>query len=162
MPWANGIFSPLNNALAKNIRVHKLATNKPLTIALHDCNILVNLVGKEPTPLVQLIPKNPDILGKVDASKHGAGGIWWSATNNFPPLVWQYEFPKELQTNLEVQIKGNTNATNLDYKALGFVTAVLILEEYVNVRHKHITLYCNNTSTVSWVQKLLSKSKQAA
>ena len=76
MPWINGIFSPLNHALAKNIRVYKLAENKPLTIALHDFSILINLVGKEPTPLAQLIPKNPDILGKVDASKHSAGGIW--------------------------------------------------------------------------------------
>ena len=46
-----------------------------MTIALHDFSILVNLVGKEPTLLVQLIPNNLDILGKVDASKHSAGGV---------------------------------------------------------------------------------------
>ena len=79
-----------------------------------------------------------------------------------PPLVQQYEFPEELKKNLEVQLKGNTNAANSDYKALSFIIAFLILEEHVNMRHKHITLYYNNTPTVSWVRKLLSKSKHAA
>ena len=46
------------------MQIHKLTKNKPLTITLHDFSILINLVGKEPMPLAQLIPNNPDILGK--------------------------------------------------------------------------------------------------
>ena len=113
-------------------------------------------------PLVQLILNNQDILGKVDASKHSAGGLWQSATHEFLPLVQQYKLPGELKKNLEVQLKGNTNATNSDYKALSFIIIFLILEEHINVRHKHIVLYYDNILTISWVQKLSSKSKHTA
>ena len=114
MPWANGLFAPINNTLTKNVNMQKLKDGNPLKGALEDFSTIISAIAAEPTPLAQLIPAYPDVLGKVDASKKGAGGIWWSTNNEFPPTVWQVEFPPELQRNLEHQAKGNVNATNSD------------------------------------------------
>ena len=154
MPWENGLFAPTNNTLSNNVNMHKLKDGNPLKGALEDFSTIISAIAAEPTPLAQLIPACPDVLGKVDASKKGAGGIWWSTNNEFPPIVWQVEFPPELQRNLEHQAKGNVNATNSDYEALGFVMAFLVLEQHVSVRHKHIDLCCDNTPTVSWMRRL--------
>ena len=102
-----------------------------------------------PTPLAQLIPAAPDIVERVDASKKGAGSIWYSRTGRFKKFVWQVEFPVEIQRHLEHQLKGNKNTTNSDLEAFGFVCAFLILEQNVLVKHQHIALYCDNTPTVS-------------
>ena len=76
MPWANGLFAPINNVLSTNVTTHKLKDSKPLKGALEDFSTIISAIAAEPTPLDQLIPSYPDMLGKVDASKKVAIGTW--------------------------------------------------------------------------------------
>jgi len=55
---------------------------------------------KQPTPCTDLIPTKPDYIGYCDASKAGTGGVWFSATQNLHPIVWQVTFPKDIQNQL--------------------------------------------------------------
>ena len=43
-----------------------------------------------------VIPKYPDIVIFVDASKEGAGGTIYSTTDEFEPMVFRVPFPKEI------------------------------------------------------------------
>ena len=76
MLWANGLFQPINWALAKNKQFHRLNPTGSLTNAFSDFRAILTLLDGRPTPLTQLIPAKPDIIGKVDISKKGAGSIW--------------------------------------------------------------------------------------
>lgn len=162
MPWANGLFHPINKALATQRKFIRLTPTSNITNALRDFTTIIRLVEQTPTPLAQLIPAAPDIVGRVDASKKGAGGVWYSRSGRFKKFVWQVEFPPEIQRHLEHQLKGNNNTTNSDLEAFGFVCAFLVLEHHVSVQHQHIALYCDNTPTVSWVRKLSARSARAA
>ena len=75
MLWANGLFAPVNNALSKTVNICKLDKNSLLHSTLQDFSIIISLLEKTPTPLAQLVLASPDITGKVDTSKYGAGGI---------------------------------------------------------------------------------------
>ena len=75
MPWANGLFHLINTALAKHCTIHRLNATSRLALALDDFRTIIALVEEKPMPLAQLIPAKPDIIGRVDASKLGAGGI---------------------------------------------------------------------------------------
>lgn len=102
MPWANGLFHPINKALARGTHHIRLNDTSAVTNALRDFVTITRLVEQNPTPLAQLIPAEPDIIGRVDASKKGAGGVWYSRTGRFKKFVWQIEFPDEIQHHLEV------------------------------------------------------------
>ena len=51
MPQANGIFLPINEVLSKNIKVHKLTKDSPLTLVLKDALIMLQMITEEPTPV---------------------------------------------------------------------------------------------------------------
>ena len=119
----------------KKRKFYHLTNDLPLTLALQDFSTIVSLLAKEPTPLGQLILGSLDIWGTVDRSKHGTGGVWHSTTNKFIKFAWQVAFPEEIQRHLEYQLKGNTNATNSNLKALSFVLAFLFLEANMSVAY---------------------------
>ena len=162
MPWANGLFSPINNALAKDVKVRRLKPKSPLASALRDARTMTKLVADEPTNLHQVVPKFPDVVVFVDASKEGAGGTVYSMNKEFEPFTFRVPFPEEIQRMLEKQVKGNTNVTNSDLEALGCVIAFLVVSTNVEVKNKTMAIFCDNTPTVNWVRKLSSKSKRAA
>ena len=162
MPWANRLFHPINIAFGKSTTFYQLNLAGGLTNTLDDFTIIINLVERTPTSLTQLIPAEPDIIGKVDILKLRAGGIWYSAHSKFKKFVWQFKFLANIQQHLEVQLKGNKNTTNSDLETFGFVYAFLILEQNMLVRGQHIRLYCNNSLTISWMRRLSVKSPQAA
>ena len=102
MPWANGIFYPIIATLTVKLKIYRLSPNSKLTQVLQDFVIILSLAAEEPAPLGQLIPEEPDAWGFLDASKHGARGVWYSKTSKFQKFMWQYKFPPEIQKFLQV------------------------------------------------------------
>ena len=51
---------------------------------------------------------------------------------------------------------------NSNLEALGFTLAFFALETHMPVAYQHVTLHCNITPTISWVQKLSVKLERAA
>ena len=46
MPWANGLFAPINKALGRDVKMHRLAKNSPLAMALRDARTMTRLVAE--------------------------------------------------------------------------------------------------------------------
>ena len=96
MPWANGLFQLISKALATQWKFIRLSPMSNVSNALRDFTTIIRLVEQTPTPLAQLIPAAPDIVERVDASKKGVGGVWYSRTGCFQKFVWQVEFPSKI------------------------------------------------------------------
>ena len=162
MPWANGLFYPINKALAKGVRAHRLGKKAPLRQAFQDARTMVQLVAREPTLLRQAIPQYPQFVVFADASKEGAGGTVCSITNEFRPLTFRLGLPRKIQRVLEKQQKGNKNVTNSDLEALGCVVGFLVVATNLNVKGKTMAIFCDNTPAVGWVRRLSARSPRAA
>ena len=74
MPWENVLFTPVNEALSKNIATYRLKDKIRLKGAPEDFSTRSSAISAELTPLAQSVSAYPEMLDKVDVSKKAAGG----------------------------------------------------------------------------------------
>jgi len=102
IPAGKGLLSPLVALVTKHAshpRSH-IPLDPATKRALLDWQYILCMATKEPTLCTDLIPTEPDFIGYCNASKLGAGGVWFGAAQNLPPIVWHVAFPIEIQNNL--------------------------------------------------------------
>ncbi len=87
LPAAKGFFSPLNNAMKGDPKLMGLGKNSEVRASLEDLISLLCLLGSCPTHVRELVPDMPDYVGYHDAAAEGAGGAWFSLSNDMAPLV---------------------------------------------------------------------------
>ncbi len=124
--------------------------------ALQDWITLLPIALKEPTPCKDLIPALADFGGFCDASKFGAGGVWFGLQKALPPIVWRVQFPTWVQDKLVSQQNPTGTILNSDLEMLGLFLQWLVLKKFVDLAHMHVACWCNNTPTVAWASKLLA------
>lgn len=152
IPGGNGLFSPVHKALK--------TTNKFITITpelvqiLTDWRTLIQDLGKNPTSVLLLVSEFPNIIEYTDACKLGAGGVITPGMDPFQYWVWQYEWPLDIQKELITDKNRNGKLTINDLELAGLVLGWLVLE-YVcaDLQFKHVGMFCDNTSAVSWAYK---------
>ena len=129
-------------------------------LALQDWNVILQQIASRPTHMLELTPSAPAFIGFVDACKHGIGGVWLSGTERLQPTVWRTPIPKELQDKLVSNHNPNGSLTINDLEMAGILTHWLVLEKIApcSLRHTNVGIYCDNTSAVSWAQRLSSTS----
>ncbi len=77
-----------------------------------------------------------------------------------PPLVWRESFPPDISSNVVTDSNPHGGITNSDLKMAVEVLAIgVILEQAPNIRHAPLGTLCDNTPTVSWVDRMASKAK---
>jgi len=103
-----------------------------------------------------LLPTPADYGGFCDASKHGAGGVWFGLGKALPPVIWQVKFPMEIQAELVSQENPKGKITNSDLEMLGLFLQWLVLEKFAHLAHAHVAIWCNNMPTVAWASWLLA------
>ncbi len=102
----------------------------------------------------------PRYVGYHDAAAEGAGGVWFSLTDHMPPLVWRVGFPPNIASNIVSDANPHGGITNSDLELAAEVLAIrVILEQAPNIKHAPLGTLCDNTPTVSWVEKMVSKVK---
>ena len=94
-----------------------------------------------------------------DATAEGTGGVWFSQTDNMPPFVWREQFPCDIEADVITDDNPAGGITNLDLElAAEVLTIGVILESAPKVKHAPLGTLCDNTPTVSWVKKMVSKA----
>ncbi len=74
-----------------------------------------------------------------------------------PPTVVCLQWPADITNNIKSDSNPNGTITNSDLEMAGLLLVLLVMEEIVcNLRKQNITLFSNNTPTVSWVKHLSS------
>jgi hypothetical protein len=53
--------------------------------------------AKDPAFCKELIPDDPSYVGNCDASKLGAGGVWFAGWKALHPIVWRLEWPDKIK-----------------------------------------------------------------
>ena len=165
IPNGKGLLSPIV-ALVTRHRNHprtNITIDRPTKQALQDWIHLLRMAHRQRTPCADLIPAKPDFLGYCDASKLGAGGVWFGENRNLPPIVWRIRFPHTIQAQLVSQKNPTGTITNSDLEMAGLLMHWLVLENVANLQHAHVASGCDNTPTVAWTSRLLaSKATTAA
>ena len=98
---------------------------------------------------------DPEFLGWVDASGEGVGGGWLLGKDALEPTIWCLECPKKLQAVLITPTNPWGYLDINDLEIVGKLLAWLLLEEMVgteNLRYKHIGIFSDNMTEVSWTQ----------
>jgi hypothetical protein len=101
----------------------------------------------------------PHFAGYHDAAAEGAGGVWFLLCNNTPPMIWREEFPTDIAADVVSEDNPHGRLTNLDLElAMEVLTVGVALERINNRKHTPLGTLCNNTPTVSWIDKMASKA----
>jgi hypothetical protein len=93
---AKGFFSPLNDAMRGSPTLIGLGMDSEVQAALEDLISLMHLLSSQPTHVRELVPDMPHHVGYHDAAAEGAGGVWFSLSDNTPAVVWREEFPADI------------------------------------------------------------------
>ena len=153
---------PINDTLAKNVRIHNIKSKNLLRQILEETLVMVHLVTTTPTKVKLLVPKSPDVVIFTDASIEGIGGVIYYMRNEHSPLVFRIPFPEEISKSIKNTMQGMKEISISDAEALGLVAGLLVAIVFLNLSEKSIALFCDNTPTVGWVRRLASRSKRAA
>ena len=117
----------------------------------------------EPTRCKELVSGHPDIVGIVDASKEGVGGIVVGENEPITPTVFRLEWPEEVRALVISQANPTGKITNSDLECAGTLLLWLVMERVVpDLKEKHVALLNDNSPTISWLTKLTSSNSQTA
>ena len=140
-----------------------LHRNEGLRTAITDCRTLLCKSTLAPTKCAELVAGWPDSVGIKDASKHGIGGIIIGENKGCTPTVFRVEWPDDIKQDLVTEDNPQGRITNSDLEMAGLLLLYLIMEEVCDLHSgSHVALFSDNQPTVSWVQRLASKSSVVA
>jgi len=165
IPNGKALLSPLVALVAKhhhNQRAH-VQLDQATMQSLRDWQAILKTSSANPTLCSDLVPAPPDYTGYCDASKMGAGGVWFGTNKQLPAIVWRISFPDDIQKQICSDSNPLGTLTNSDLEMAGLVCQWLVLECLADLQHCHVAVGCDNTPTVAWASRLLSsKAKTAA
>jgi hypothetical protein len=152
-PGGNGLLSPIYHAMKGD---PKFVTLTPyLKQTLSDWRYLLRAMTTNPAHVKQLVTNYPDYIGYVDACKKGVEGIWQHGQSELEYHVWQLQWPSDIQQNIKTFENPTGTLTINDLELAGTLLHWLVLEQVTStLKHKHIAMYCDNISTVSWAYKM--------
>jgi len=168
IPNGSGLLSPLIATIAQkpnthNNQDHETQLNTATRQALSDWLKLLPTAMSQPTPCCDLMPTPADLGSYCNASKKGAGSIWFGLNKELPPIVWHIQFPEDIQCSMVSQTNPCSTTTNSDLEMVGLCLQWIVLEQFADLTHAHIACWCDNTPTAAWATKLLAtKAMNAA
>jgi hypothetical protein len=125
---------------------------------LHDWLELIASASQFSVQLHTIVPRHPTSLAATDASHHGMGGFYITATAN---VVWWTSFPEALQNQLITQQNLTATITNTDLELAAIIIGSAISAAY-SLPHSSIFLALDDTAAVSWSTKKHPQHHQAS
>ena len=124
---------------------------------------MVQCMESNPKYVSQLLMTPPSYISYTDACKLGTGGLWCSGTLRLKPILWQVEWPQDIQGSLVTVTNPHGYITINDIELSGMLLGFIVLESQgVDIQYKHLGTFCDNMSTVVWVYKLLNSKSSVA
>ena len=162
IPAGKGLFSPIYHAMSSS------KANIPITPqlrqALRDWSSLLRRIGSRPTNVLELIAKLPNYISYVDASGFGVGGVWIHGSSDIPHTVWRREWPADITKRLVSTSNPKGDITNSDLEMAGVLLTWLVLEQIAprSLQFAHVGIFCDNTPSVAWANRLTSSKSIVA
>ena len=162
IPSGKALFSHIQQAMQNNPKFIPLTTE--LILILQDWQYIIRFMKFHPSLVLQLVQNFPDYVGHSDSCKLGTGGTWTSGLKVMKPLLWQYEWPQDIQDDLITDENKQGGLTINDLELAGLVLNWLVLECQTDtpLAYHHVVAFCDNTSAVAWTHKLLTSTSLVA
>ncbi len=158
-----GLLSPCNRLLKQRPAYVYLHRNLSILTALKGCRTLLCESTSEPTRCRELVTGWPDYIGIVDASGHSAGGVVFGEQSAYTLVVFHWEWPKDIKRDINSVLNLAGRITNSDLEMAGLVLLWIIIEGVCpDLREKRVTLFSDNSPTVSWVTCFASRRSVVA
>ncbi len=142
-----------------NPKIVSVGSSSEVRAALEDLISLMKMLSTRPTHVNELVADIPHYAGYHDAAAEGAGGVWFSLTDEVPPSVWREEFSHDIAADVISDDNPAGGITNSDLELAAEVLAIgVILESAPTIKHAPLGTLCDNTPTVSWVEKMATKA----
>ncbi|MEM7495226.1 MAG: hypothetical protein AAF471_03635 [Myxococcota bacterium] len=163
-PEGRAFLIAFHVTLASSPTKRTLPVTPYLKEAATDWMALLRAMQNRSIPVEQLVVRPVQFVGFCDASGTGAGGVWFSMIDEpaFPPMVWRAAFPEDITDSIRSTARPNGTVTNSDLEMAGVLLAFLVLECMVDLRHRHIAIWCDNTPTVAWTKRLTANRSRVA
>jgi hypothetical protein len=140
-------------------KVIGLGKSSEVRAALFDLGSLLKILSTRPTHVCELVIRMPHYVGYHDAAAEGAGRVWFSLVHDMPPCVWRLPFPSDIATDVVSLERPHGKVTNSDLELAAEVLAIgTLLAKAPVTKWEPIRTLCDNTPTVSWIEKMASKS----
>jgi hypothetical protein len=163
IPAGCGLLSPCNRVLKKRSPYVYLQQNVAVLAAVEGRRTLLLESTKEPTRCRESVSGWPDYIGIVDASGHGVGGVVFGELSNCTSVVFRWEWPADIKNNIVLSSNPTGGLTNSDLEMAGLLMLWLVLKGVCpSLREKRVTLFSDNSPTVSWVTRLASRKSLVA
>jgi hypothetical protein len=160
LPAARGFFTPINTAMKGSPTLIILGANLECRATLEDLCTLLHILALRPTHVRELVPDMPQYVGYHNAAAEGAGGVWFSLVDSMSPMVWRAAFPQDIAPKVFSNDNPDGRLTNSNLELAVEVMAVgVALAMAPKVKHVPLGTLCDNTPTVSWIEKMASKAK---
>ena len=147
LPGARGLFSPLQHALTRQQHGYI-----PLTMdvhdALHDFRAIANTLSQCPTSLFKIVPCLSKILGALDASGLGLGGVFFSDTT-----AYGFALPSDITATLVSATNPSGRFTINDFELLATYAQLACIASTLPVHHVTVQTSTNNTAALGWQTK---------
>ena len=163
IPAGRGLMSPFNKLLRLQPTRVFLHRNKTVRTALSECRTFLRESISTPTKCISLVSAWPDYVGITDASSFGAGGIILGENKATPLTVFRVQWPQDITDAVVSATNPKGKLTNNDLEMAGLLLLWLAMEETCeDLQGCHVTLFSDNTPTVSWVQRMAAKHSDVA
>jgi hypothetical protein len=97
----------------------------------------------------------PDYIRIVNASSHSIRGVVVGKLLDLPPIVFWLQLPMAISKDLVFFDNPTGKLNNSDLEMAGLLFLWLCMEAIaLDLAHKHIALFSDNSTTISWVNKM--------
>ena len=159
LPGSRGLFSALQTAL----QLHKgkrVSLTGDVHQSLKDFRWILNNLSERPTRIAEVVPLLPSALGHHDASGLGCGGVWFPAQgiqhrhgNDSPPILWRYQWPPQIASQLITDKNPHGTISISDLELAGGLLHLDVLCQQYDTRERTILSKTDNLATLYWQRK---------
>lgn len=159
LPGARNLFGHMKLALASH-KGNCISLKKRVHQSLQDFRWLLRNISTCPTRIAELILLLTSAVGHHDASKDGAGGVWFPTNHLTPrlghpnqPIVWRFAWPPEIKRALVTEGNPSGTITNSDLELVGGLLHLQAICQAYDVRECTILSKTDNLATLFWQGK---------
>ena len=128
IPSGRGLLSNASTLASKeDLQFVFMRVGTPLFQELDGWRALLNTAMASPTKCTELITGHPDVIGIVDASKEGVGGVVVGENLAVVPTVFRLEWPEEVRALVISDSNPNGKITNSDLECAGGLLLWLVI-----------------------------------
>ena len=119
IPGASGLFGALQLGLSHADK-HHMQITPHLQAHLTNFEALACSIAHHPTRFMEIVPDYPSVIGSVDATKQGMGGVLFAPGK--PPAMWHARFSEDIQQRIVSTANTAGDLTNIDLEQAGILT----------------------------------------